>query len=71
MLDTTNIYHADAFRIMQGKYQKMLERLGCVRFSYDQKVIVVSWRGVELGRGATVRQALEDVYQKAHNPDLR
>lgn len=64
-LDTTNIYSADAFLIGQGKYKKMLMALGCVRFFYDQNVIVISWRGVELGRGATVRQALEDVYQKA------
>lgn len=65
VLDTTNIYSAEAFIISQGKYKQMLERLGTVRFSYDQNVIVISHRGVELGRGASVRQALEDVWQKA------
>lgn len=65
VLDTTNIYSAEAFVIMQGKYKQMLERLGTVRFAYDQNVIVITYRGAELGRGASVRQALEDVWLKA------
>ena len=69
-LDTTNIYHADAFLVMRGntRFERMCRVLGVTRLSYDGNVIVLSSRGVELGRGASVRQAYEDAWNKLNEP---
>jgi hypothetical protein len=70
MIDTSDLHHADAFKVMLD-FSTPLKRLGSVRFEYESRdPIVISVRcgyrtEVELGRGCTVRQALEDMMKNA------
>lgn len=65
MIDTTNIYHSDTLLVMTGTrhFDRMAKALGGVYFAYthDRSVIVVKdvEQRFELGRGCTVRQALQ------------